>query len=229
MTTQKPKQLDIVNNLYKLDLKGNTYSQSGEEIYIEELLKHLGEFNKFVVDLGAQGNKELSNSRMFMDKYGYSHILMDYDTRDNPNVHKEFITAENVCELLKKYNCPQEFTFLSIDLDGNDYDILKAVCSQYSPRLVVFEFNGVFPISVSKKIKYNAAHRHLHNDYYGFTLGAGLKLAEQLGYRVIFQNNALNGYMVRKDLLADPEQQMTLGFEPKHSTYSSEGEWETVI
>src|SRR4051812_48619809 len=121
-----------VSYLPKLDLSGNKYSQFGEEVYINYILANIGYRNKFVVDLGANEGKWLSNSRMLIEEFGFNNILLDYDTKGSPLVHDEFITAENICFLLEKYSCPKEFTFLSIDLDGCDYFILKELLTKYS-------------------------------------------------------------------------------------------------
>ncbi|MHB8410265.1 MAG: FkbM family methyltransferase [Acidiferrobacterales bacterium] len=215
--------MDWTEEIKNVSLADNKYSQCGEECYIEYILKNIGSGNNFLVEFGAQNGFWLSNSRRFIEK-GYDHILMDYDA--SGDVHKEFISKENICELLKKYDCPKEFSFLSIDIDGNDYWVLKELCREYSPKLIVCEVNGVFPIDDCRTIKYNPDHKHLHNDYYGFSMGACIKLAKELGYAVVFQNDSLNAYLVRKDLVEDKEYE--LNYVPKHSTYSHEGEWVSV-
>jgi hypothetical protein len=208
------------------------YSQTGEEGYIEFILSKLPKGPGFLVDLGARDGYSLSNTRMLIEK-GYRHISLDYDTREAKDVHKEFITRDNVTRLLEVYGCPALFDLLNIDLDGNDYDILEAVLRAYTPMLVVAEFNGTIPEGESKKIIYNPDHNWnpKEQNYYGFSFSAGLKLAEKYGYKVIFQNDHLNMYMVRKDLLEDPNADIPLGF--KRQSYwginkQKEHLWEQV-
>ena len=217
-----------IKELETLDLSQNKYSQFGEELYIKHILGNIGFGNKFLVDLGASEGLWLSNTRLFTTEFGFNGILMDFDAKGSPLVHHHVITKENVVDLLRGYGCPQEFTFLSIDLDGNDYDIIKEVCSVYSPRLIVCEYNGMFEEHECVKIKYNPDHVNKSNDYFGFSFGACLKLAENLGYKVIFQNKLQNAYLVRKDLLEFPDAKIDLKFTKKESTYSKEGEWESV-
>jgi hypothetical protein len=193
------------------------YSQTGEEGYIKFILDNIGYDNKYLVDIGAWDGFHLSNTRYFIEEHGFKSLLIDGDNKGNTEVKQEWITKENVCALLKKYRCPKKFTFMSFDTDGNDFDIIEEICGIYRPSLLVCEVNGTIPYGISKKIAYNPNHVWNNDDYYGFSFSAGEKLAEKIGYRIVFQNDALNLYMVRKDLLANPEAPIYLPFQ--HSAY----------
>lgn len=205
------------------------YSQCGEEGYIIDILDNIGWGNNFVVDIGASDGGSNSNSKLFIEGRGFGSLLIDGKNFGNPAIKEEWILAENVVDVLNKYECPKEFTFLSFDLDGNDYDILDALLVEFRPRLLVCEINGTIPLGVSKKIVYNSDHRYKGDDYYGFSFSAAFVLAKKHGYRVIFQNDALNVYLVRADLLSDPDQEIQVSF--KHLQYHPHnpvGKWETV-
>lgn len=203
------------------------YSQAGEEGYINFILDQIGHGDRFLVDIGASDGYSNSNTRYFLESLGYRGLLIDGDNKGNHNVFEEWITRDNVFEILQKYKCPREFTFLSLDLDGNDYDIINEILQYYKPRLVVCEINGTIPEGVAKKIKYNPNHTHRGDDYYGFSYSAAHILAKNNGYRVIFQNDALNVYMVREDLLPAEISPVTF----RHSQYhphNSHGQWEQL-
>lgn len=215
---------DIVNHRHKV------YSQTGEEGFINFILNQFEYEKGFLVDIGAGDGETLSNTKLFLDAGLFKGILIDGNNHGNKQVKEHWITKDNICELLKKYKCPKDFELLSLDLDGNDYDIIYAICQEYRPKLIVCEINGTIPEGVSKKIAYNPEHTWQNNDYYGFSYSAGLKLAEKLGYVVVFQNDALNMYMVRKDLLDGVELPTNLNFQ--HCQYHAHfegGQWETVI
>ena len=204
------------------------YSQCGEEGFIRFILSNIGYNNKFLVDIGAWDGTHLSNSKLFVE-CGYTALLIDGDNHGNPNVKKEWITRENVCDVLAKYDCPKEFSLLSYDTDGNDFDILLAILTNYKPDLVVCEINGSFPLGVSKKMVYNPSHVWNNNDYFGFSYSAALKLAEMTGYKVVFQNDSINVYMVRKELLANPEAEIQIPFAQRHGhPHKPDGLWENV-
>jgi len=175
------------------------YSQNGEEIIITNILEKCGEPKKFVVELGAGDGYHLSNSRYFIEK-GWDSILIDADNKGNEEVKQHKINKENINQLLKQYNCPKEFDFLSIDLDGNDYWIIDEILKEYSPKLIVAEYNASFPPEESKTIKYDPEFIWQGDTYFGFTLKAGIKLAEKNNYKAILQDSDMNLYMLRNDL-----------------------------
>jgi len=174
------------------------YSQNGEEAIIDNILSKCGKSTKFIVELGAGDGYHLSNSRQFIER-GWEAILIDADNRGSKDVKQHKITKENINELLSKYNCPKEFDFLSIDLDGNDYWILEEVLKEYSPKLIIAEFNASLPSDESKAIKYDPEFIWEGDNYFGFTLKAGMKLAENFGYKPILQHADMNLFMLRND------------------------------
>jgi hypothetical protein len=190
------------------------YSQNGEEDIIENLLsiaykvnnnhfsigEELDHSNKFLVDLGAGDGFHLSNSRYFIEK-GWNSILIDADNKGNEEVKQHKIIRENVNELLRYYKCPKAFDLLSIDLDGNDYWILEQILKEYNPKLIVAEFNAAF--TDSRTIKYDSEFSWGGDDYFGFTLEAGEKLAKNNGYNLVCQNADMNIFLLRNDVIME--------------------------
>lgn len=187
----------------KLAEKGTNgiFSQFGEEPLWDFIFDKIGTTNKFLVDFGAGGlGCSMSNSMYLLNK-GWNGLLMDGEGDPNKNIKQEFITQENIITLFKKYDVPLEFDFLSIDIDGNDFWVLGRILEQYSPRLIVAEFNGTIPLGVSKAMRYNPNHTWGNNDYYGFSFDAGKKLGHEFDYTVVHQIHSTNMYLIRKDLL----------------------------
>lgn len=177
------------------------YSQNGEEYILEYILNHIGTTNKFLVDLGAWDGFHLSNTCLFMER-GWEGLLVD--GKDFPNIYRSFITQENIINTFEKHEVPKEFDLLSIDIDGNDYWVLKKVLENYKPRLIISEFNSEHPLEESKTIKYDPSFTFDNfSDYYGYTYAAGLKLAKDFGYTVIYQNSNTNMYYLRNDLVTE--------------------------
>ena len=89
--------------------------------------------------------------------------------------------------------------------------------------------NGTLPAGASVTIKYNPEHRFEDNNYYGMSFRAGCKLAEQNGYKVVYQNAALNMYLVRKDCFTDPETPTNVTYTPsQYWPNSPNREWVEV-
>lgn len=187
------------------------YSQNGEDGIIAAIFAMIGATNKYFVEFGVENGIEC-NTRYLSKHKGWKGLLMD-GSNENPamNLHKEFITAENIEALFQKYNVPVEFDLLSIDIDGNDYWVWKAV-THYKPRVVIMEYNACFPWNESKTIPYKADFQWDKTDYYGATLQAMVKLGAEKGYTLIATDrNGVNAFFVRKDVLKgihvrEPEQ-----------------------
>lgn len=204
----------------------NKYSQTNEESYLMDIFNVIGFTNKFLVDIGAGDGVWLSNSKRFLEEFGFTGTLIDGDNRGNENVKQEWITKDNICDILNKYDCPKEFDLLSYDTDGNDYYILDGLLKEFSPRLVICEFNGTIPNGVSKTIEYNPNHTWGNDDYYGFSFEAGKKLAEKHGYKVVFQNDALNMYLVKNELWTN---EVNVTYIPnQYHKHNSTGKWITI-
>ncbi len=120
----------------------------------------------------------------------------------NPYIY--WITAENILDIFKKHRVPKDFGVLSIDIDGNDYWVWKAIDeNQFRARVVVIEFNPSIPSNESKTIPYDAKFisRGVGNNYYGASLFALKKLGQEKGYSLIHQNTPYNSFFVLEELL----------------------------
>jgi hypothetical protein len=204
-----------------------TYSQNGEEAIIDNILSNCGKSTEFFVELGAGDGYHLSNGRNFIER-GWKGIMIDADNRGNEEVKQHKITRENVNELLELHNCPKEFDFLSIDLDGNDYWILEKILSEYRPKLVIAEFNASFPIEESKSIKYDPKFSWEGDTYFGFTLKAGIKLAEKCGYKAILQHADMNLFMLRKDYAKKIDSKIINYNQSDYFKKSDRTDWENI-
>lgn len=177
--------------------KNRHLSQCGEAGVLDRILQLIGETNKIAVEFGGGDGYNLSNTR-HLSKRGWRVIMFD-GNGDDALVYREFITANNINELFRKYKVPDEFDVLSIDIDGNDYWIWKAL--EARPRVVVMEFNGAIERSECKTIPYDPEFRHDGTNYYGASFGLLCKLADEKGYTPVFQLQNLNVFFVRNDML----------------------------
>lgn len=169
------------------ELKGrDLYSQNGEGLYLEYVLRSIETNTKHVIDIGGGDGFYLSNTYHLL-KSGLTRTVLDKE-------NGEFVNAENILSWIG-----DKFDLLSIDIDGNDYWIIDKILSKWNVRAVISEFNASY--TDSRTITYNPNHEWAGDSYYGFTFDAGVKLAEKHGYKVIFQIADMNIIMVRKDLI----------------------------
>jgi hypothetical protein len=99
--------------------------QLGENMVIDEFFET--EFKGYFVDIGA--GCRWSNTD-YLKERGWTGLQLDDE-------YGQHITVENVNEYLK--DVPDPFDFLSMDIDGNDYWVWKAMNKK--ARLVCIEFN----------------------------------------------------------------------------------------
>lgn len=176
------------------------YSQNGEDGILEAIVAKIGTTNRFVVEFGVEDGMQC-NARYLMKHKGWKGLLMDgQDPRPGSAVKKEFITAENVEALFAKYGVPEHFDLLSIDVDGNDFWIWKAI-TRFRPRAVIMEYNACIPALPARTIPYQPDFVWDKTDYYGASLGALERLGREKGYTLIATDrHGVNAFFVLNDL-----------------------------
>lgn len=145
-----------------LDFRRNTYSQSGEDGVVEKILQTLPRTDKWCVEFGASDGMSLSNTRNLIENAGYSAVLIEGSKARYSRLqgayqsNKAVITVnafvgfghdDGLDVILGGTPVPTDFDFLSIDVDGNDYHVWKAI-SRYRPKALCIEFNPTVPTDV---------------------------------------------------------------------------------
>ena len=131
-----------LDDLHRYERK--RYTQNGEAGVLAEIFARVGVTNRYCVEFGCEDASECNTA--FLLEHGWQGLLMDPGGLSrNPwaVVRKELVTAENVNDLFQKYGVPEAFDLLSIDIDGNDYWVWRAIT--YRPRVVVIEYNAHVP------------------------------------------------------------------------------------
>jgi hypothetical protein len=195
-----------------INYRKRIYSQTIEDGIIEGIFKNIGTTNKYFVEFGAWDGTFLSNTGNLRINEGWNGLLMEGNKQKADQydyVQHEFITAENINELFSKHNVPKEFDLLSVDLDGNDYWIWKALDeTKFKARVVIVEFNcnmpnQLEPIAVKYSPELDTTDPSIY--YYSATISAWKKLAESKGYSLIYRVNNHNLFFVDTSLLHEED------------------------
>lgn len=157
-----------------------TYAQNGEDLILTRILGRIGTLNRVAVEFGAKDGVYQSNTALLRDR-GWRVVLFD-SCPDAPIVTQALITRENINALFAEHGIPHAFDVLSIDVDGNDLWIWEALT--YQPRIVVIEYNQMWPAGTSVTVPYEAAREWDHTNYYGASVEALYRLARRKGYRL---------------------------------------------
>jgi hypothetical protein len=135
----------------------------------------------------------------------YAHHQETY--RIGPDLAVEWITAENVNEILIQHGYNDDVDLLSLDMDGVDYWILKAI--DLSPRVIVVEYNNRIPADRIGTVPYNSSFEasggaFAGDGFFGASLGAFDKLLNGRNYRLVGANrHNTNAFFLRNDVLSD--------------------------
>ncbi len=155
-------------------------------------------YNHDFTGLFMDGNEQaLSRGKYFFEKYSNP-------ASKTPIFKKAMITAENINDLIKEAGFEGEIGLLSIDIDGNDYWVWKAI-DVVSPQVVIIETHNEFGMH-DIIVPYDPDYMYpgKHPDYHGASPVAMTKLAKKKGYRLVGANAlGFNFIYVREDLLAD--------------------------
>ncbi len=196
------------SSTYVRDCGYNKASQHGEDGIIEKIFEIVGVENKWCVEFGAGDGKSLSNSHTLINELGWSAVLLEPSPsaqrlqdlyKDRDDVHtlstKVGLGKDDCLDaILDGLDCgiPQEFDFISIDIDGNDYHIWSDIV-KYKPRVVCIEFNHMMPNDV-----YFVQQRD-ENINIGTSCLAMIELGKQKGYEFVAVSEA-NAFFVRQAL-----------------------------
>jgi len=187
-----------ISDLNQYELK--VYSQNGEDGIIRAIFAKIGTSNRFCVEFGVEKGLEC-NTRYLRDRRGWNCVWMDAGDGVPEPIRTEFVTAENINSLFKKYDVPPDFDLLSIDIDGNDYWVWKAL-EGYTPRVVVIEYNSSLPPTESKVIPYQPGFVWDGTNYFGASLLALSKLGESKGYTLVCcEGIGVNAFFVKTELV----------------------------
>jgi hypothetical protein len=162
---------------------------------------------EFGVESGVQGNcvflaDVLGWSGLFMESDPASYALLEAKYLHRPQVAtvNAAVDPGNIDALLGGAGVPVELDVLSIDVDGIDYWIWKAL-EAVRPRVVVIEYNAsldprerlVQPLE--PRLDWDGT------DYFGASLGALVDLAHSKGYRLVHTDLAgVNAFFIAAEL-----------------------------
>jgi len=163
------------------------HSQNGESAVIAKMFLTVPSTSEFVVEFGAGDGYSLSNARYFIEE-GWTSVLWDTE---------EWVTAENVNDLFAAYLVPDDVDLVSIDVDGNDYWIWKALT--WRPKIVCIEYNALWDHGERKVIKYNPRNVWDHSYGYSASLDAMVDLGKEKGYFLAAELASTNLIFVDED------------------------------
>ena len=172
------------------------YSQGCEEGMVERVFELVPPRRKFCVELGASDGLRNSNTAKLVRHAGWSGVMIegsDYrfgklrdHYRDAANVRlvHQIVQPGAVERVFAEAGVPEDLDLLSIDIDGNDYWVWRAI-ERYRPQLLVIEYNPYYAPPQRWVMRFNPDHAWDGSTYYGASLESLVALGKQKGYELI--------------------------------------------
>lgn len=194
----------------------SAFSQFGEDGIIDFLVNRLPGISRRFVEFGVQDYRE-SNTRLLLEMRNWRGLVFDGAAANIAAIREQdlywrhelaaeaaFVEKDNIDELLEKHGYTGDIGLLSVDIDGNDYWVWKAV-TVVNPAIVVCEFNAGFgdrhAVTIPYEAKFERTAAHFSNLYFGASIGALVNLATQKGYVFVgTTSTGCNAFFIRNDL-----------------------------
>jgi hypothetical protein len=199
-----------ISDLNRRKFRNGLNSQSYQDELLEIIFDNLGTTNSvpFCVEFGFNSSELETGSganvaKLVLEKK-WDSLLLDGDNENHSiNLHKHFLTSENICRIFKSYNVPKEPEYISIDVDSTDLWLFRSLLKNYRAMVYSVEYNSNYPLN--KAITFpNDSEEHWQNDRgYGASLKALTMVAAEHGYSLVWVVRKLDVFFVRDDLIED--------------------------
>lgn len=193
-------------------------SQHGEDGIILHLLSQVGAPTRSFVEFGASDGRECCAANLALN-FGWRGLFLERDPDlaasaaayfahcSGVEVKQALVTAENIDGLISQAGLQGEIDLLSLDIDGNDFWVWRAV-SAVQPRLVVIEYNASLGPEAALTVPYDPDLDrfavHPSGLFHGASLAALAKLGRDKGYRLVgTESSGVNAFFLRQDLGED--------------------------
>ncbi len=202
------------------EVEFRAYSQNSEDGILLYILGVIGFESRRSVEICAGDGIECNTANLIVN-HGFEGLLFDGDSlrikrgrafyrncRDTfswpPKFVNAWVTAENVNALIQSEGFTGDIDVLSIDVDGMDYWIWRAI-DVVRPRVVVVEcclhWGPERSVTVPYDPHFQAQYGPYGADYAGASMAAMVKLGRVKGYRLIgCEKYGFNAFFLRDDL-----------------------------
>lgn len=193
-------------NLWDYECK--IYSQWGEDGILDFLFDALSIDKPCILEFGV-GDFSECNSRFSAEHRNANLFLVDSRPDLLPKVKSNPLYWKSIIEVRNEWITPStaeillseasqlfgQVDCLSLDIDGNDYWVLKDL-NLDEVNVVVVEYNPLFgatnPVTVPRDDEFNRSRIHHSNLYYGASLLAWIQLLENKGFVFVGSNRVGN-------------------------------------
>jgi hypothetical protein len=195
------------------------FSQWGEDGILQFLTQRVPLADRTFIEIGVESYRECNTRFLVMHDNWRGYAIDGSDDHVRWLLHESalgwqfdvtplvaFVTAENINDVVAGCGI-DDLDLLSLDIDGSDYWVLRAL-EVARPRILVVEYNSTFGPERAVSVPYASDfhHREAHPSglYFGASLSAFHALAQDRGYELVAtESKGANAFFVRRDVLGD--------------------------
>lgn len=231
---REPDKVNILKSEYAGLIRGQSpagilrtrerkiYSQNGEDGLLLHFFSVIGAPNKTFIEFGIEDGTECNGANLAIN-FGWKGLFIEgspnqadlakafYHDRhklspSDVRIECKFLNTENINEVFSACGFSGDLDLLSIDIDGVDYWIWKAI-EVVLPRIVIVEYNASFGAARSITVPYHPSfdryEKHPSGWYHGASLTALTRLAAAKKYILAGCDSCgCNAIFIRADLAA---------------------------
>jgi hypothetical protein len=189
------------------------HSQGDQDAVLASLFspEALGTTNKKFVEFGFPDDgldTSYGNGRNLVETMGFQPQLLMDGAHENSdiNLHKRFVTAENVVALFDEFQVPLDADYVSVDIDSCDVWVAHAILEKYRPRVMTVEYNanhafGDYTALRCADPQADGAYYWQGDNIFGASMSAIALAAQHRNYSVIYVTERLDVFLVPNELL----------------------------
>lgn len=190
--------------------KYSQFEEDGILLYIFSLIRPI---NRKCVEICAGNGRECNTANLIINHGWWGHLFDGNEknvkagkaffskNKDTflypPRFTKAWITAENVNDQIAQSGAKGPVDLLSLDIDGMDYWVWKAI-TVIQPQVVVCETHNPIPPDKALTVPYDPQFIFESENYRGASLAAMCKLGREKGYRLVGTHRfGFNAFFIR--------------------------------
>ncbi len=195
------------------DVGFRKYSQFEEDGILLYIFSLIPPVNRTCAEIGAGNGVDGNTANLIVNHGWWGHLFdgNEENVRDGeaffsqhkdtclypPRFTKAWITAENINDLITGSGMSGPIDLLSLDIDGMDYWVWKAITA-IEPQVVVCETHNPIPPDKALTVPYDPQFVY-DSDYRGASLAAMCKLGREKGYRLVGTHRfGFNAFFVKQ-------------------------------
>ncbi len=197
------------------DVEFSAFSQFGEDGIIDWIINRIPKIEKIFLEIGTQDYWE-SNTRFLLKMRNWKGYIFEASQKDVSKIKSQriywqhkiqaiqtFVNKENINQLIDKNINEKNIGLMSIDIDGNDYWIIKEI-KNLSPSIIVCEFNSIFGDKFKLSVPYDKNfiknEKHYSNLYFGSSIKALISLLQSKEYFFLGTGSrGVNAFFVKNE------------------------------